>query len=754
MPVTGNTQNYEVTISYNQGIITGTSATGSITLETEDKFCDGDITITYNRPNTGTGTPGTATSPATISGDNAIISYDDTNNTLTLEQTISVTPEVTAGYISTGTAGNSTVSLTADMNINDSSDLSASGATVTAPAGYYPTQVSKSIALGSATTPSTTITVNPTISVDSTGLITASNSASQNITPTIAAGYVSTGSSGTITVSGSSTNPLETQSAQIIHPSLAVDQTINEGLYLTGNQVIKGVTTTNLTAENIKSGVTVKIGDSTDDDCVTSIEGTYTGGSGSNITISPLNVTSNNTYTAPAGTAYSPVVVNVPTGGIVEVEELDVNFIDYDGTILYSYTASEFLELVDMPEDPYHEDEGLIAQGWNWTLEEAQDYVSNYGKLWIGQMYDTDTGDTRIFIRLTDENNLEPTLSFNIKGTATIDWGDDSELTTASGNNLSTTKNFSHQYSSIGDYIITISMTSNTLNDGIAFTGTSNGTKVLWNQEGQSYSSICYQRAIYHIQIGSNVKKINNYAFYHCVNLQTITLPNGDMLFGGSSVFRGCYELKSITIPTGEEILYQTFFNNCNKLQKISLPPTLITIQAQVFYETKLLQSITIPDNVTSLGTYCFSESAGLKQVTLPNSINSIGGGVFDTNYLLEFINLPLNNENFTTIPNSTFFDCYSLTSIKIPESVDTIGDDAFCQCYSLSSIYFESETPPTIEENTFYRLSPNCIFYVPVGSLEDYQNAENYPSNVEYREYTENSFPIIIPPNPSNPSV
>ena len=41
------------------------------------------------------------------------------------------------------------------------------------------------------------------------------------------------------------------------------------------------MTTTNLTADNIKSGVTVQIGDSADSDRVASVTGTYTGGGGS-----------------------------------------------------------------------------------------------------------------------------------------------------------------------------------------------------------------------------------------------------------------------------------------------------------------------------------------------------------------------------------------------------------------------------------------------------------------------------------------
>ena len=114
----------------------------------------------------------------------------------------------TAGDIRYGkTAYVQDTKITGNVVERTSSDLTASGATVTVPAGIYDSQTTKSVANGSAITPATTITKNPTISVNSsTGLITASVSGTQNITPTVSAGYISSGTAGTITVSGSATS--------------------------------------------------------------------------------------------------------------------------------------------------------------------------------------------------------------------------------------------------------------------------------------------------------------------------------------------------------------------------------------------------------------------------------------------------------------------------------------------------------------------------------------------------------------------
>ena len=84
---------------------------------------------------------GSATAPASISGTSATISTG--TNTLTLTKTVSVTPTVTAGYVSSGTAGNSSISLTASVTVNPTP--TASGQTVTIPAGYYSAQTTKDV---------------------------------------------------------------------------------------------------------------------------------------------------------------------------------------------------------------------------------------------------------------------------------------------------------------------------------------------------------------------------------------------------------------------------------------------------------------------------------------------------------------------------------------------------------------------------------------------------------------------------------
>ena len=174
------------------------------------------------------------------------------------DKTVSITPSETAqsqtvsadsGYdgldevtVSVGAISSSYVG--SGITSRSSTDLSSSGATVTAPAGYYASDATKSVTSGSATTPATSVTANPTISVNSsTGLITATASATKSVTPTVSAGYVSSGTSGTITVSGSNTEQLSTQSGTTITPTTSEQTAVAAGKYTLGAVKVAAMTT-------------------------------------------------------------------------------------------------------------------------------------------------------------------------------------------------------------------------------------------------------------------------------------------------------------------------------------------------------------------------------------------------------------------------------------------------------------------------------------------------------------------------------
>lgn len=141
------------------------------------------------------------------------------------------------------------VKYTGTIATKTGTDITASGDTVTVPAGYYATQNTKAVATGSATAPATISGSSATVT---TGTNTITLSKSVSVTPQVTAGYVSAGTAGNSSVS--LTAAVTTKAAATITPTTS-NQEIAANTYLTGKQTISG--DANLLAANIKSGVSI-----------------------------------------------------------------------------------------------------------------------------------------------------------------------------------------------------------------------------------------------------------------------------------------------------------------------------------------------------------------------------------------------------------------------------------------------------------------------------------------------------------------
>ena len=222
------------------------------------------------------------------------------------------------------------------------------------------------------------------------------------------------------------------------------------------------------------------------------------------------------------------------------------------------------------------------------------------------------------------------------------------------------------------------------------------------------------------IKIPDSVTNIGDEAFWYCDSLESVTIPDS-VISIGDIAFENCYSLGSVTIPdsvinigwhafgytsessqiggfkiycysnsAGEKYAIDNEFDDYviiggNPFKYIVLDDGAVEIISYHGEATDL----TIPSeidgmNVTSIGDSAFYDCDSLESITIPDSVKSIGGQAFDSCSSLISITIP---DSVKSIGNHAFSGCDSLTDITIPSSVAEIGEGAFSSCNGLVSI-------------------------------------------------------------------
>ena len=195
---------------------------------------------------------------------------------------------------------------------------------------------------------------------------------------------------------------------------------------------------------------------------------------------------------------------------------------------------------------------------------------------------------------------------------------------------------------------------------------------------------------------GKNVTSIGKFAFSYCDSLTSITIPDSVTSIG-ESAFNGCTSLTSITIPDSVTSIGGWAFSGCTSIKSITIPDSVTEIGRSAFIDCTSLTSITIPDSVTEIGDYAFHGCSSLTAIDVEvgnNNYTSVNGVLFNKDKT-ELICYPARKtdksynipDSVTSIGDSAFYGCTSLTSIRIPNGVTSIGESAFDGCINLTSI-------------------------------------------------------------------
>ena len=205
---------------------------------------------------------------------------------------------------------------------------------------------------------------------------------------------------------------------------------------------------------------------------------------------------------------------------------------------------------------------------------------------------------------------------------------------------------------------------------------------------------------------GKPVTVIGKSAFSGKDALESVTLPDSVTQIG-KSAFYDTGGLRQIILPARLESIGMAAFRKSG-IEEIKLPAGLKKIGRAAFIYSGL-KSVEIPDSVEEIGGAPFAGCKALKEIdlggnpnyksvdgvlytkdgrnliqypagkgsreyTVEDSTEEIGYGAFAQTGL-EKVNLP---ETLLTIDNDAFFECYALTQLQLPDSLQRIGSMAF----------------------------------------------------------------------------
>ena len=137
---------------------------------------------------------------------------------------------------------------------------------------------------------------------------------------------------------------------------------------------------------------------------------------------------------------------------------------------------------------------------------------------------------------------------------------------------------------------------------------------------------------------GYPVTRIDDYAFYNCPSITSVTIPNSINSVGDYAFWK-CYSLNSVHITD--------ISNWCDIDFENGLSNPLYHAK-NLYLNDKLITDLAIPKSVTKINDWTFYKCKPLETVTIKSGVKEIGKGAF--------------------------WSCTSLQDIKIPKSITKIG--------------------------------------------------------------------------------
>ena len=182
------------------------------------------------------------------------------------------------------------------------------------------------------------------------------------------------------------------------------------------------------------------------------------------------------------------------------------------------------------------------------------------------------------------------------------------------------------------------------------------------------------------LSLGKKITTIGDDAFYDCRELNNVTIPQSVTSIGYEA-FCQCIHLKTLSfgengenIKTNIETIGDDAFYYCIELESVTIPQSVTSIGNDAFGQCHDLQSLTIKDAATSIGHRAFLGCTSLATISLGENIKTIGYSAFNSCTSINLTNVTIP-ENVTTIRPGTFDYCTHLEYIMLPAGLTSFQD-------------------------------------------------------------------------------
>jgi len=227
---------------------------------------------------------------------------------------------------------------------------------------------------------------------------------------------------------------------------------------------------------------------------------------------------------------------------------------------------------------------------------------------------------------------------------------------------------------------------------------TLNGLKYLGNKTNPYvYLEGVTQQYISSASIHQDCRVIGYHAFYDCISLTDVTIPD-NVVEVGAEAFYNCKTLKTLRIGKKLTYINGAAFKSCDKIENIHISdmeawlsiPDISGLMnygssaKNLYHNDTIINELIIPDTVTTISPYAFYGCYAITSVIIPETVTTIGKCAFYGCRSLTSITIP---DAVTEISEYMFFNCSSMTSVTLGSGIISIGDNAFYNCSSLASI-------------------------------------------------------------------